>query len=106
MDVLEPRGTVCKDRPLLGQHERAENEQGGKWDGAIVLVRGQHQIDQRFAVAAAAGGDQQEFAPNNFLEFGRNLQFDRVAPKIARIGHPLAHTLRDRKPGERIANLR
>ena len=106
VDVRQPRGSGRKSRPLLGQHERAEDNQRRKRQFAIVLIGRQHQIDEHIAVAATARGDQQKLILDELLQVRRHRQIGRGALQIAGIDHTPANAGRHREPGERVADLR
>ena len=54
----QPRRALQELEPAIEMHERPEHQQRRMRDAGIGLVGAQHPVDQRLAVAAAAGGNQ------------------------------------------------
>ena len=106
LDPIEPCDAHAELLPAPRPHERPEHDQGRMRQIRIRLVGAEDPVDEIFAVAAPAGGHEDE----RFGQRGRGPYPGRVvgrrALEIARVGHLLANRLRDSETRERIAYLR
>src|SRR5262245_2031217 len=106
VDALELRRAVHELGLALGLHERPEHQQRRIRQQRIVLVGAQHPVDQPVAVAAAAGGHQQERLVDDLGQARRRAVRRHLARQVAGVDHLLAHGLGQRDAFERIADLR
>ena len=106
VDALQLRRAIHELRLAFRLHERSEHQERRVRQQRIVLVGAQHPVDQRLAVAAAAGGDQDERAVGDLGQARRRALRRHLAMQVAGVDHLLAHARRQRDAFERIADLR
>jgi hypothetical protein len=70
---------LLEGEPLLGGHERAQEQDGVVREAGVALVGREHPVDQLGPVAAATGGHQDE-RPARQLVLGRDAGVRRHAP--------------------------
>src|SRR5882672_11172036 len=106
VDALQPRGALHELALPIGLHERPQDEQHRVRQQRVVLVGAQHPLDQSVAVAAAAGGDEQERLVRDLRQACRRAMARYLAVQIPRVRHLLLHLRRQRHAFQRIADLR
>ena len=95
LDSIEPRDPHAELLPAPRPHEGPEDDQGGMRQPRIRLVGADDPVDEVFAVAAAAGGHEDE----RLGQGGRGRQPGRAAGRhalqVAGVGHLLANRRRE-----------
>ena len=105
-DVRELRGALLEGLARSGRHERAEHDDRAIGNVRIGLIGSQHPVDQFFAVAAAAGRDQDE-GTIDLLHLVRHVAVQRqFAPQIAGVDHLVPNRRWHVDAGQRLVDLR
>ena len=104
--LLELRGALLEGLALGRRHERTEHDHRAVGNVRVAFVGREHPVDQVGAVAAAAGGHQDE-RPVDLLDLVRDVAVQRqVAIEIAGVEHLVPHRRRHLDAGHRLVDLR